>query len=67
MLVCISVLGAHQLDLQSSTPDDPDWLTEQREFEIRLIEGWIDDYNQGKASTFSISNYKQGKTSTFRM
>jgi len=59
--------GAHHLDLRSSTPNDPDWLSEQRESEIRLIEDWINDYNQGKASTFSISSYKQGNTSTFRM
>ncbi|KAK9749852.1 hypothetical protein RND81_02G155200 [Saponaria officinalis] len=46
--------GAHHLDLRSSTPEDPDWLVQQRESEVRLIQGWIDDYNQGKASTFSM-------------
>lgn len=67
IIALVTEEGAHHLDLRSSTPNDPDWLIEQRESEIRLIEGWINDYDQGKPSTFSINNCKQGKTSTFRM
>ncbi|KAM1048381.1 hypothetical protein ACFX13_028186 [Malus domestica] len=30
---------AHQLDVRFSTKEDPKWLIEQRETEIKLIEG----------------------------
>ncbi|KAL9241752.1 hypothetical protein vseg_015822 [Gypsophila vaccaria] len=46
--------GAHHLDLRSATPNDPDWLVQQRDSEVRLIQGWISDYNLGKGSTFSM-------------
>ncbi|KAH6796789.1 Serine carboxypeptidase S28 family protein [Perilla frutescens var. hirtella] len=36
--------GAHHIDLRPSTAEDPDWLVEQREAEIKLIQGWLDDY-----------------------
>ncbi|CAN0917702.1 Lysosomal Pro-X carboxypeptidase [Linum grandiflorum] len=40
--------GAHHIDLRPSTPEDPDWLMEQRATEIKLIRGWIDDYYRMK-------------------
>ncbi|KDP32128.1 hypothetical protein JCGZ_12589 [Jatropha curcas] len=46
--------GAHHIDLRSSTPEDPDWLVEQRATEIKLIEGWINGYNQKKKTTFNM-------------
>lgn len=46
--------GAHHIDLRPSTPEDPAWLIEQRETEIKLIEGWINDYYQEKKATFNM-------------
>lgn len=40
----VTELGAHHIDLRASTDGDPQWLVEQREAEIKLIKGWIDDY-----------------------
>uniref|UniRef100_A0A1J3EWV7 Lysosomal Pro-X carboxypeptidase n=1 Tax=Noccaea caerulescens TaxID=107243 RepID=A0A1J3EWV7_NOCCA len=45
--------GAHHLDLRPSTPQDPEWLVEQREAEIRLIHGWIQTYRLEKEAKFS--------------
>ncbi|EEF38691.1 lysosomal pro-X carboxypeptidase, putative [Ricinus communis] len=36
--------GAHCLDLYPSTPDDPNWLVEQREKEIKIIAAWLAEY-----------------------
>lgn len=46
--------GAHHIDLRAATADDPDWLLEQRATEIRLIEGWINDYHQAKKALFDL-------------
>ncbi|KAB5547490.1 hypothetical protein DKX38_010896 [Salix brachista] len=46
--------GAHHLDLRPSTPEDPDWLVEQRETEVKLIKGWIDDYLGEKKTAYSM-------------
>ncbi|KAG4943477.1 hypothetical protein JHK85_048123 [Glycine max] len=46
--------GAHHIDLRSSTKNDPDWLVEQRETEIKLIEGWISDYHQKNEAMFDM-------------
>ncbi|GAB2283062.1 hypothetical protein Dimus_017594 [Dionaea muscipula] len=46
--------GAHHIDLRASTLNDPEWLVEHRASEIRLIEGWLNDYYQDKATTFSM-------------
>lgn len=39
-------LGAHHIDLRASTPNDPDWLVEQRTKELEIIQGWLLDYYQ---------------------
>lgn len=58
LVALVTEEGAHHLDLRASTPNDPDWLVQQRASEIRLIQGWIDDYNrnhnQGRGSAFSM-------------
>ncbi|KAK4764942.1 hypothetical protein SAY86_026032 [Trapa natans] len=36
--------GAHHIDLRAATPEDPAWLVEQRATEVRLIEGWLNNY-----------------------
>ncbi|KAF8404809.1 hypothetical protein HHK36_009699 [Tetracentron sinense] len=46
--------GAHHIDLRASTDEDPDWLVEQRASEIKLIEGWVNNYYQERTATFSI-------------
>ncbi|RVW17892.1 Lysosomal Pro-X carboxypeptidase [Vitis vinifera] len=50
----VNGFGAHHIDLRSSTAEDPDWLVEQRAFEVKLIKGWIEDYHQKRNSVFSI-------------
>lgn len=46
--------GAHHLDLRPSTPEDPKWLVDQREAEIRLIQGWIETYRLEKEAEVSV-------------
>lgn len=46
--------GAHHLDLRAATADDPDWLVDQREAEIKLIEGWLNHYYHDKKADFDI-------------
>lgn len=46
--------GAHHIDLRASTPEDPDWLVEQRATEIKLIEGWINNYFRQKKAIFDL-------------
>nr|AIA26578.1 serine protease [Cicer arietinum] len=46
--------GAHHLDLRASTENDPDWLIEQRATEIKLIEGWINEYYQKNEAVFDM-------------
>lgn len=46
--------GAHHIDLRPSTQDDPDWLVELRETEIKLIESWISDYHQKNKAMFDM-------------
>ncbi|XP_043699785.1 lysosomal Pro-X carboxypeptidase-like [Telopea speciosissima] len=36
--------GSHCLDIVNSLPDDPEWLVEQRNTEIRIIAGWLVKY-----------------------
>ena len=48
------LLGAHHLDLRAATAEDPDWLLQQRATEIKLIEGWLNNYYQAKKATFDI-------------
>ncbi|GJX95962.1 lysosomal Pro-X carboxypeptidase [Tanacetum coccineum] len=44
IVALVTEKGAHHLDLRGATADDPDWLVEQRASEIKIIDGWIDDY-----------------------
>ncbi|GKU94948.1 hypothetical protein SLEP1_g8370 [Rubroshorea leprosula] len=46
--------GAHHIDLRAATPEDPDWLMEQRATEIKLIEGWLNDYYGERKATFEV-------------
>lgn len=46
--------GAHHLDLRASTPDEPDWLVDQRETEIEFIKDWIDSYHERRKATFKL-------------
>ncbi|KAG9456822.1 hypothetical protein H6P81_001330 [Aristolochia fimbriata] len=36
--------GSHCLDILASSSKDPDWLTKQRDTEVKMIEGWIAEY-----------------------
>ncbi|XP_049353667.1 uncharacterized protein LOC125818170 [Solanum verrucosum] len=36
--------GSHCLDILSKDSSDPDWLTMQRNTEVKIIEGWITKY-----------------------
>ncbi|KAL9258719.1 Lysosomal Pro-X carboxypeptidase-like protein [Drosera capensis] len=48
--------GAHHIDLRASTPNDPDWLIQLRESEIRIIQGWLTDYYQDLGWTAAFSS-----------
>lgn len=50
----VTELGAHHIDLRASTFEDPEWLVQQREIEIKLIKGWIYDYYKQKSAVFSM-------------
>ncbi|XP_010247724.1 PREDICTED: lysosomal Pro-X carboxypeptidase-like [Nelumbo nucifera] len=39
-----TVNGSHCLDILSESPNDPKWLSMQRQSEIEIIEGWIEKY-----------------------
>ncbi|KAM3303020.1 lysosomal Pro-X carboxypeptidase isoform X1 [Capsicum chacoense] len=36
--------GSHCLDILNAKPSDPEWLTMQRNTEVKIIEGWIAQY-----------------------
>lgn len=54
VIALVTELGAHHIDLRGSTAEDPKWLVEQREAEIKLIKGWISDYYESKMRSFSM-------------
>nr|GMC64039.1 lysosomal Pro-X carboxypeptidase [Ipomoea batatas] len=54
IVALVTKKGAHHLDLRAATPEDPDWLVEQRESEVKLIESWLNSYFESKRKTFSI-------------
>jgi len=39
------IVGTHCEDVGTSSPDDAEWLKEQRSKEIELIKRWIEQYN----------------------
>ncbi|CAL5428765.1 unnamed protein product [Camellia sinensis] len=44
IVALVTEKGAHHLDLRAATAEDPDWLVAQRATEIKLIQGWLNDY-----------------------
>ncbi|EPS59259.1 hypothetical protein M569_15548, partial [Genlisea aurea] len=44
IVALVTEKGAHHLDLRPATVEDPDWLLDQREIEMKLIQGWLDEY-----------------------
>lgn len=54
VVALVTEKGAHHLDLRATTANDPDWLVEQRATEVKLIEGWINDYYNKKKAVFSM-------------
>ncbi|XP_057806826.1 uncharacterized protein LOC131021584 [Salvia miltiorrhiza] len=46
--------GAHHIDLRPSTAEDPDWLVELRAAEIKLVQGWLDEYLERKRAVFDM-------------
>lgn len=54
MIGWLLLLGAHHLDLRASTLEDPDWLVEQRVAEVKLIQGWLDQYFETKKNVFDM-------------
>ncbi|KAG9456821.1 hypothetical protein H6P81_001329 [Aristolochia fimbriata] len=43
--------GSHCLDILPASDDDPDWLVKQRDTEVKIIEGWIAEYNANLKKT----------------
>uniref|UniRef100_A0A5B7BS65 Putative lysosomal Pro-X carboxypeptidase n=1 Tax=Davidia involucrata TaxID=16924 RepID=A0A5B7BS65_DAVIN len=54
IIALVTEKGAHHIDLRVATAEDPDWLIEQRASEIKLIEGWINNYHQEKKAIADI-------------
>ncbi|KAG6495113.1 hypothetical protein ZIOFF_042904 [Zingiber officinale] len=44
IIALVAPLGAHHVDLRFARKDDPNWVKEQREAEIKIIQGWVDQY-----------------------
>lgn len=52
-----TVKGSHCLDILFANNTDPDWLVEQRNSEINVIQKWIDEYyHDARCSTKSGQN-----------
>ncbi|KAJ3679173.1 hypothetical protein LUZ60_017184 [Juncus effusus] len=51
IIALVTEQGAHHLDLRFATKDDPDWLVQQRNQEIEIIQGWINQYYQDLEDT----------------
>ncbi|KAL0461883.1 UNVERIFIED_CONTAM: Lysosomal Pro-X carboxypeptidase [Sesamum latifolium] len=51
IVALVTEKGAHHLDLRPATAEDPDWLVEQRAAEVKLIQGWLDEYFERKRRT----------------
>ncbi|CAL5424109.1 unnamed protein product [Camellia sinensis] len=39
-----TVNGSHCLDILPTDQSDPQWLTDQRNTEVKIIQGWINQY-----------------------
>lgn len=53
------ISGSHCLDIQSKTEKDPEWLVRQRKEEVKIMKGWITEY---EADLIAFS--KQNKAPT---
>ncbi|CAA6657656.1 unnamed protein product [Spirodela intermedia] len=56
IVALVTELGAHHIDLRSSTEEDPEWLTSQRASEVNLIRGWINDYYEERRAAQGVEN-----------
>ncbi|KAL1540868.1 lysosomal Pro-Xaa carboxypeptidase [Salvia divinorum] len=54
IVALVTEKGAHHLDLRPSTAEDPDWLVEQREAEIKIIRSWLDEYFERKRAVLDM-------------
>lgn len=54
VIALVTEEGAHHIDLRASTGNDPSWLLEQRESEIKLIKSWIGDYYNERNAIFTV-------------
>ncbi|KAI3462651.1 hypothetical protein Pfo_019314 [Paulownia fortunei] len=54
IVALVTEKGAHHLDLRPATAEDPDWLVEQRAAEVKLIQGWLDEYFERKRTVFDM-------------
>ncbi|XP_027178945.1 lysosomal Pro-X carboxypeptidase-like [Coffea eugenioides] len=53
IVALVTEKGAHHLDLRAATDEDPDWLVDQRESEVKLIKKWLQEYYDNKRATFT--------------
>ncbi|KAK8919050.1 hypothetical protein KSP39_PZI021276 [Platanthera zijinensis] len=54
IIALVTKLGAHHIDLRSSTKDDPRWLSDLRDAELKLIKSWLNEYYLEKKSSYCI-------------
>lgn len=47
--------GSHCLDIESSQPDDPEWLVTQRKTVFHILEEWIKEYYAALTATHKVT------------
>ncbi|KAK1364810.1 Lysosomal Pro-X carboxypeptidase [Heracleum sosnowskyi] len=55
LVAVVTTNGSHCLDLESSKPDDPEWLVTQRKTVFRIIRGWIKEYYATLSATHKLA------------
>ncbi|XP_002530520.2 lysosomal Pro-X carboxypeptidase [Ricinus communis] len=53
LVALVEEKGAHHVDLRFATSEDPKWLQEVRQKEVKIIAKWLSDYYQDLAHTYS--------------
>ncbi|CAM0882892.1 unnamed protein product [Alopecurus aequalis] len=63
VVAIVAPLGAHHIDLRPATKDDPDWLVNIRESELKIISGWLSDHYGARGALFQSAAAKDSAAS----
>ncbi|WJX84863.1 lysosomal Pro-Xaa carboxypeptidase [Trifolium repens] len=55
IIAIVAKEGAHHVDLRYSTKEDPKWLKDIRNQEVKIIESWISQYHQDLSTSNSAN------------